>query len=106
MMSLPTGADILRCEPQAIGTPSGRAEYHARRLARRARGEHFADDGHPFVEGDSNRIECLDILDYAVARGLFIPFRGEGTEPAIPYHQHPGIVAIEITRVGRMMHQV
>src|ERR1700731_5343916 len=100
MTSLPTGADILRGEPLAIGTPTGRAEDHARRLARRSRGEHVANDGNPFVEGNPYRIECLDIPDDPVARRLLVPFRREGTEQAVPHHQHAGIVEVEVARVA------
>src|SRR5258708_5339078 len=95
----PAGADILGREPLAVGTPTGRAEDHAHRLAHRACGEYLSEDGKPFVEGNANRIEGLDILDDAVTRRLFVSFRREGTEQAVPHHQHAGIVAIEVAGV-------
>src|SRR5450432_4498140 len=104
MAGLAGGADVLRGHSSAVGTPTWRAEHRSRGLAQRARGERFAKDGRPLVERNSYRIERFDILDYSISRPFLAPFRNESSEHTVPHHQHAGIIAVEIPRVGRMMH--
>src|ERR1700722_6783528 len=103
MIGLPGGADIARRDPVTIGAPARRAEHHAQSLAHRARGEHVAHHGRPFVEGNSNRVERRNIFDDSVGRRLIVPLRDEGSEQAVPHHQHAGIVAVEVAGIRRMM---
>jgi len=62
------------------------------------------NDCGPFVERDSNRVERADIRDDAVAGRFCVAFRHERPKQAVPYHEYSGVVAIEVLRIGRVVH--
>src|ERR1700689_2589710 len=59
-------ANVLGCKPLTVGAPTGRTEDHTQRFPHRLGGQEVANDGRPFVKGDANRIEGLDILDDSI----------------------------------------
>src|SRR6056297_1256797 len=66
----------------------------------------IAEDAHPLVKGDADRIERSEIADEAVIDLLFLQFGHECAEQLVPDDEYARIVAIEITRVTPVMDAV
>lgn len=58
------------------------------------------------MEGGPEKVEAAELVDDAVARAIVVTFGLEGAEQAIPDDEHPGIVAIEVARVGGVVDAV
>ncbi len=58
------------------------------------------------MDRNPQRIVCAQIPDNAIPAGLFIQFRLESAEQPVPDNENPGIIPVEIDRIGRMMDPV
>src|SRR3546814_17036059 len=59
-----------------------------------------------FMEGCAQLVEAAENLHDAISAGLGIVFRDESAEQSVPDDEDAGIVAVEIARVGGVMHAV
>src|SRR3546814_6395502 len=62
---------------------------------------HHAD---PFMEHRPQQVEAAQLLDDAIADLFLAGFRLEGAQHPVPDDEHTGIVAVEIARVGGVVH--
>src|SRR5690606_33433698 len=92
---------------RTVMAPARRLEQIAEALAQAETGrQRIPEHADPFVERHLQRVEGADVLDDAVARAIFLEFLYEGAEHPIPDDQRPGIVRVEIARIGCMVHAV
>src|SRR3546814_5511972 len=63
-------------------------------------------DPHPFVKRRPEQVEAAEILDDAVAGLVVVALGLERAEPFVPDDEHPGIILVEIARVGRVVDAV
>lgn len=85
--------------------PPGRLKQIGQLGAPRCRPQ-VARDRDPFVAHAPQQREAAELMDDAVARAVIGAFGFEGAEQAIPDDEDTGIVAVEITRVDRVVDAV
>lgn len=69
-------------------------------------GPDVAGDANPFMEYRPQQVECAELLDDAIADFLAFDLFGEGAEHPVPDDEHPGIVAIQVARIGGVVDAV
>ena len=52
------------------------------------------------------QVECAQLLDDAIADFFAFHFLGKGAEHAVPDDEGPGVIAVQIARIGRVMDAV
>src|SRR3546814_14478756 len=96
-------SDLRRaCVAAAVVAPAGLADDVAQLVGEPRRRPHVLGDPHPFVKRRPEPVEATEILDDAVAGLAVVALGLARAEPFVPDNEPPGIILVELTRVGRV----
>src|ERR1700739_1530072 len=84
--------------------PTRMPEYVAEFIAPARRLPHVLPHIRPFVERDAHRIVGVNVLRQPEARSIGFALRLERPEPPGPDDQGAGMIAIDVARIGAVVH--
>ena len=60
----------------------------------------IARNAYPFMKHAPQQIKRTQLFDYAIADRLIVNFRRKSPKHTVPYDEYPGVIAVEVSRVG------
>src|SRR5260370_5540722 len=91
----------IGCRPFMIGLPTGRANEIRPPIPPRSRVPQIANERHPFMKGDEDRIIGAKRLHQAAAAWQIVALGNLGSEDAVPNDEYTARVVVEIFWMGR-----